>query len=56
MRGPAVVMEPTHDHMFPVESLIENPKQAAQDGMLLELLQEMRELVVGDIKDVFAWA
>lgn len=51
-----MAMEPEHDHMLSVGALIEASKRAAQEGMLLELLQENGTLVLGKWRMCFAEA
>lgn len=41
------------DNMLSVEAWIKALEQAAQEGMPLELLLKMRELMLGEIEDVF---
>lgn len=43
------MMERNHEHMLHVKVLTEALKRVAQEDML----QEMRELVLGDMKDAF---
>lgn len=44
--GPTTVIELEHEHMMLVEVLTEALEQEAQEGMLLELLHGVRELVL----------
>lgn len=49
----AIVMEPEHEHVLHVEALTAALGRAAQEGIVLELLQEMREPVLGEMGDSF---
>lgn len=49
-----MVMGPKHEHMLHVKALIEDLKRAAQQRLLLVLLQETQELVPGEKHNVFS--
>lgn len=47
-----MVVEPQHKCMLRVKFFTKALELVAQEGMPLQLLQEMRELVLGEMEDV----
>lgn len=52
-RGAANLKEPEYEHMFCMEALVEALKQSPKEGVPLKMLQQMRQLVLRGMEDVF---